>query len=179
MAANKKNIALTFGVYYGIFSVLLVVVQYATGDFTVSSGAGETNWFFTVLSLGAGVFFPVMALVQLKKSQGGFMSFGQGFKASFTVFIVSSLFVAAWMLIYTYVLEPNYQQVLIDNAYTQMQMQNGGSMSEQQMDTAMEWTKKMTGPLMLVLWTVLTSAILGAIGSLIYSGAIHAKPPVE
>mgnify|MGYP002152213339 CR=1 FL=1 len=177
MAQSNKNIARTFGMYYGLFSIVLVIIQYVTGDFTVQSDPGETNWFYTLLSLVGGVAFPIFALIKIKQANDGYLSFGKGFKSSFTVFIISALFVAVWMLIYTLVLEPGYQEALMDNTYSQMQAQGGG-MTEEQMDTAMQWTQSMTSPWMLALWAILTSAILGAIASLIYSAILQAKPPV-
>jgi hypothetical protein len=178
MSQSKSSISLTFGVYYGIFGIALVVIQYVTGDFTIDSEAGSGSWFYSALSITAGIAFPILALVNIKKANDGFLTFGQGFKASFTVFIIAALFTAGWMLIYSFVLEPNYQEAILNNAYEQMSAQ-GGAMTEEQMDQAMYWTTKMTGPLMLVLLTVLTTSIVGGIASLIYAGIMQKINPAS
>lgn len=178
MAQANSSVSLNFGVYYGIFGVALVVIQYVTGDFTLNSGSGSGSWFYTALSLLAGIAFPIMALVNIKKANDGYLTFRQGFKGSFTVFIVAALFTAAWMLVYSYILEPGYQEAIVNNAYEEMNAQ-GTAMTEEQMDQAMYWTTKMTEPLMLVLWTVLSTAVVGGIASLIYAGIMQKINPAS
>lgn len=174
MSTPNRQIAINYGVMYGIVSVVLVLVQYAMGDFTVNTQ--DQSWAMTGLSIALGILFPVLAMVKIKKSQGGYISFGEGFKSGFTVYIISAIFVAAWMLIYTLVLEPGYQEALLDQTYSQM-IESNPNMTDDQIEMGIGWTEKFTSPWILALWTIVGTALMGAIVSLILAAIVQKKQP--
>lgn len=162
MAQNLRNTAFSYGAIYGLISVTFVVIQYVSGDFEV--GQQRSFGFWGILSLLAAVIMPLLAMLQVRKDQGGQLSYGQGFKTGFTVFIIGSLFSAVWMLVYTYVLEPGYQETMLNESYAQMREQG---MDEDTIEQSLDLTRKFTSPLIMSLWTILGSALLGAVVSLI------------
>lgn len=172
---GKGGIALNYGVLLGIISVLSVVLQYVFGTYNVSGGDGN-SWIISLASFVLGVVIIVLAVNKIKKSNGGYISFKEAFKGGFTVYIISALFVAGWMLIYTYVLEPGYQDEIINQSVQQMEEQGG--VSEEQMETAISWTRKFTSPLMLSLFSILGAAFFGGIISAIIAAILKNNKPM-
>lgn len=162
MAQNFRNTAFAYGAIYGLVSVTFVVIQYVSGNFEVGQQQSFGVW--GILSLLAAVVFPLLAMLQVRKDQDDELSFGQGFRTGFTVFIIGSLFSAAWMLVYTYVLEPGYQETMLNESYAQMREQG---MDEDTIEQSLDLTRKFTSPIIMSLWTILGAALLGALVSLI------------
>ena len=163
MDQNPRNTAFSYGAIYGLISVTLVVIQYVMGDFKVG-GERDAFGFWGILGLAAAVVLPLLAMLQVRKDQGGLLSYGQGFKTGFTVFIIGSLFSAMWMLLYTYLLEPGYQETMLNQSYAHMKEQG---LDEDTIEQSLDLTRKFTSPLIMSLWTILGAALLGAIVSLI------------
>lgn len=173
--SSIKKLAINYGLVLGGISLLFSVAQYAMGDFTIGQSGG--NPIYTFLAFVIGVVIVVMALAKLKKGQGGFMQFGEGFKLGFSIYIYSALVTVVWMLLYTMVLEPNYKEDALDATAEQMYEQNP-SMSDEQMETAISWTEKFMSPVALVVMTILVSAFIGAIISAIVSAIMkNNRPP--
>lgn len=170
-AELRKKTGFNTGLILGIISLVSVVVQYATGEFSI--GRGSSSTFSTVTSIvvfAVGVYLIIRALNTVKRGQG-YLSFGEGFKVGFTAYIVSSLFTVAWLVVYCYVLEPDYQEQILDQTADQMYEQNP-NMSEEQIETALGWTAKFTGPFMMITFGVMGAALFGAIVSLILAAII-------
>ena len=166
MEKSGKQIAINYGVIYGVISVLFAVIQYATGTFKLG---GEQNITMNIIGLLIAIAVPVMALLAIRQSQGGYLTFKEGFRGAFMVTIIGTLFSAAWIAIYTLVLEPGYQEVMLEKVYEQMQAQGQG---EEALEMGMDWTKKTTGPLGMILTTLFSGVILGAVIALILSAIL-------
>lgn len=173
--SEGKKLAINNGVLLGVISIVPVVVQYSLGSYNVSGGEGNGIW--STLSFLVGVAIVVIAVLKLRKIQGGFMSFGEGFKLGFSVYIISSLFVALWMLVYCYSLEPGYQDELINVAMEDMDQ--NGDLTEDQIETAASWTRKFTSPIILTLFSILGAAFFGGIISAIIAAIVKRNKPVH
>lgn len=174
MNQSNNRIAYNYGLYYALTAIALVVIQYSLGDFKESMGNRSfTLW--TALGLVMMVGFPLAAMLKRRQEQGQQLSFGQGFKTGFVVVVIGSLATALWMLLYTLVLEPGYQEAIIDNTYQQMQKQGLG---EEQIEASIQMTKRFTSPVFMAVFTILSAAFMGAIISLILAAFTRKQPPV-
>lgn len=166
MEKTGKQIATQYGVIYGVISVLFAVLQYALGMFTLG---GEQNIAMSIIGILIAIAVPLMALLAIRKNQGGFLNFKEGFRRAFTVTFIGTLFSAVWIALYTLVLEPGYQDIMLEKVYEQMQEQGT---PEEAMKMGMEWTKKTTGPLGMILTTLFSGILLGALIALILSAIL-------
>ncbi len=174
-AEIRKKLAVNYGLLLGAAGVVISVIQYVTvEDFNMAvrdSGNGALAIAGIVLTL----LFPLLALLKAKKEQGGFITFGEGFKLAFSVVIYSALINVVWILLYTLVLEPGYQEAAQEAAIEQMYEQNP-DMSDDQMDQAISMMGNFTTPWMMALFGILFSAIMGAIIAVIEAAIIQKKP---
>lgn len=174
MANPQRQIAVNFGVIYGVAAVTLAVIQYATGDFQLGSGQSFNFWSLINILLTVGL--PVYALIKIRQANDGYLTFGQGFRHSFTVVIIGSLFTVVWILVYTYVLNTNYQEELMNQQY-QAFMESG--VSESMAESQMEMSKRFMTPGFMALFGFLGGALLGVILSLILGAIFQKKPPQQ
>ena len=162
-----NKIALNFGLYMGIVSVVVGVIQYVTGTYDLS-GQGDARWVSMIVGLVITVVFVIMAIKKYKKEGDGYLNFGEGFRLSFLTIIYSILISLVWLVLYMFVLEPDYQEQIIEASYERFEQQ-GIDPDSPQAEIGLEWTEKMTTPLFMLLWTVVNGAIFGAILSLIFA----------
>lgn len=174
MANPQRQIAVNFGVLYGVAAVSLAVIQYATGDFTLSSSQGFNFW--SILNILFTVGIPIFALVKIRQSNEGYLTFGQGFRHSFTVVIIGSLFTVVWILVYTLVLNTDYQEQLMNQQY-QAFMESG--ISESMAESQMEMSKRFMQPGFMALFGFLGGALIGVILSLILGAIFQKNPPQQ
>ena len=170
---NQRQVVINFGLMQGLLSVALAVVLYATGNYNIS-GQSDANILYSILNLIVSVIFPLLAIMKVREIGEGFISFGKAFGVSFQVILISAILGAIWLLIYTTTLEPNFQEAILQQNYEQFADQG---MSTDQIDNALEMTKRFTTPTFMSLFAVLTSAFFGAIISLILAGVLQRKDP--
>ncbi|RCH56103.1 hypothetical protein DJ568_04990 [Mucilaginibacter hurinus] len=114
-------------------------------------------------------YIPFIALLLLTQKEyrdelGGYMTFGQGFSAGFRYALFSGLLSALFTYIYLGFLSPDQWTKAMEVA--QAQMEEKGTMTDEQVKVAMDFTNKY-GMIMTVFAIAVGSAIMGAILSLI------------
>lgn len=177
MANNNKlgTIALNYGLLWGIIGVVLAVVSYATGAYDVSNNS-EDGKIYTYLSYPLALLFPILAILKFKKAEGGFISFGQGFKMTFLVFLYSTILSVVWMLVYTLVLEPGYVDLALENIERGM-LENNPNMTDEEVEFGMSISQNMMSPGWLTTMVVIVMAFWGAIEGLILGAIFQKKRP--
>ena len=83
--ASSKNIILNYGLYLGIASVLINLVNYAVGDYL------QPHWSIGILSFVIMIAAIVMAYNKFKELNNGFMSWGQSVKIGVGLTVVSAV----------------------------------------------------------------------------------------
>jgi len=151
-----------WGLYLGLISIVLSSIFWATGLFS----PGDNNTWVSVVSIVVSLGVLYIAGTELKKASGGILPFGTAFKGLFGVTVISMLFSLVWMVVYTTVLEPGFQQTIVDQSYEKMLEQNP-DMPEEQIDMEISMTEKFTSPLAMVLFTAVFGLVFGAIQALI------------
>ena len=170
-----RKIAMTYGLYMGIVSIVVAVIQYVSGMYDLS-GQGSMRWVSMLIGLAITVVFVIMAINKYKQEGDGFLNFGEGFRLSFSTIIFSILISLVWLVLYMFVLEPNYQDQIIEASYERFEAQ-GIDPDSPQAEMGLEWTEKMTTPLFMLLWTIVNGAIFGAVLSLIFAAFMKNNRP--
>jgi hypothetical protein len=110
------------------------------------------------------IVFLFLTQREFKEQIGGFMTFGEGFSAGFRYALFTGLVMALFIYLYCAVLSPAFFDKTIE--LSRVKMEEQGKMSSEQIDKAMEISKKW-GPLFAAFGTAVIYPIFGAIIGLI------------
>ncbi len=176
-AEARKKIAINYGLILGGITFLSGIAQYLLVDGYNLAVQNSGNTAFSIIGFVFLILLPALAILKAKKQQNGFITFGEAFKLAFTAIIYSSLISVVWILLYTLVLEPSYQETAQEIAMDQI-YQSSPDMSEAQAEQTIKFMSYFTSPWILAAITVLFSAIMGAIIAVI-EAAIFQKKTAE
>jgi hypothetical protein len=163
---KKSTVILMWGTATGIVLVIFYQILKATGQ--ENSGFKWLN----VLIMFLGLFIGTKQLRD--KANGGYLTFGEGFKTGFLMVLIITLLAS----ISTFIdlqMHPDFIDKVLDQARTNMI--NKG-MPEDQIEMGIAMTRKFTTPAWIVIWVVLFDLFFGAILSLITAGVNTKKKPI-
>lgn len=166
MDSAEKKLANEYGLYLGGLSVLVSVMAY------IFDLPYETQQQLGYLGLLFALGFIIFILKKVKSISGGYMNFKQGFKTALRMIVISSILSSAYLLTYTLVINPDYQDEIIEASLEQMEEQD---LPEESMEMAVEWTRKFTSPWLFVVWGFLGGVIPSLI-IIVIAVAIMQKP---
>lgn len=165
--------AKTFGLYLGVASVLFNALYYALGYTSI----GENDPVQSVVGIVLLLVFFILAALGQKKRQGGYLSYGEGFKTMLGAGVISSLIGVAYMAVMILVLEPDYQQDILNQTYENMIQQNP-DMTEEQLEIGMTMTEKFTSPMWMLLFMVFFGILFAAIFAAIIAIFVRKNKPI-
>ena len=149
--------ALKYAIITALAMFIFSIIMYITGMY-LNNGM---NWITYIIML-AGLVFAVKD--RRDKDLGGFISFGEGFKTGFVFCLLTGAMGAVFGLIMMNFIAPDMVDEILNKA--EADMINKG-VPDSQIEVAMEWTRKFMTPVWMVVWTLVMSALVGAILSLI------------
>ena len=105
-----KNIAVKYGVYALIITVIWTLIEHFLGYNTTNHETGQY-----ARMIGSFVFWLmiIFGIAAVRKQQGNVMTFGQGFKAGSTISVIYALGVSIWYAIYGEVINTQYKPTLM------------------------------------------------------------------
>lgn len=161
---SSKSIILNYGLVYGLITVLVNVIIYALNMHLETTG-GMIN-LLTVAVLV--IAFPILGGVKFKKSNGGFISWGQAVKVGIGIVLIGTLISIVYNHIFAGFIEPEfYNQV----AEIQRQALSDAGMAESQIDSQIEIQKMFQGTILGDAVGIVFFAFLGFVVSAI-TGAV-------
>jgi hypothetical protein len=163
---KKSTVILMWGGATGLTSVIFYQILYATGQ--EDSGLRWIN----VLIVFLGLFIGTMKVRD--KANGGYLTFGEGYKAGFLMVLIGTLLT----LIATVIdlqLHPDFIDKII--AKSRDGMINKG-MTEDQIEISLKYVRMWTTTPLIILFTVIGSVFFGAIISLVTAGLCTRKKPI-
>jgi hypothetical protein len=146
-----------------IFSLLVYLMNLYTSNWV--------NW-LGYLILFAGLIFVVKE--RRDKELGGYITFGQAWSTGFLFCIITGLIGVVTSYLLMNVIAPEMIDEIL--RVSEQRMIDKG-MPEEQIDVAMEWTRKFVTPTWFAIWGVVMTAIFGAILSLIVAGIFKRENP--
>lgn len=129
--ASSKNIILNYGLYYGVISVILSLIMYATGNHL------EQNMIGMLLGFVIMIAFIVLATKKFKDDNQGFLSWGQGVKTGMGVVLIGIIISGIYTYLFANFIEPDFKNQIIEKSI--VQWQDAGMTSDQ-----IEMSTKMT-----------------------------------
>jgi hypothetical protein len=124
--------------------------------------------------------FPILILVMIwgtltlrNKIQNGQMTYGRGLGAGTTISLFASVIVAVYMFVFFKFIDPEAIDRITSMQETKMLEQG---MSEEQVNMAIEMTKKFTNPITMAVGSVFSYTLYGFLFSLVISAFLKKKP---
>lgn len=158
--ASSTSIMLNYGLMLSFASILIAVVNYAIGD------VYKPHWSITVVSLAISVAVIVYGLMALKQSNDGLLKLGEALKLGLGISLISGIVYVVYLFLFTNFIEPEYftnlakvQEAAMLEAYP--------NMTDEQLESAMAMSAKMSGFGMISAITLIMSLFFGFIISLI------------
>jgi hypothetical protein len=160
--ASSKNIIINYGIYYGVISILISLVAYATGTHL------PPHWSIQVLNIATMIALIVMGIKKFKTDNGGFMSWGQAVKIGVGLSMISALITIAYNQLFINFIEPDFMQQLMT---FQEQTWIDQGLTSDQIEGAKAITEKFSGPVIssaiglvvAAFFSFIVSAIAGAV----------------
>ena len=150
-------VALKYAIITSLASFIFSVILYMTGLY-LNNGI---QWLGFIILL-VGLIFTIKD--RRDKDLGGFITFGQAFGAGFLFCIIVGLIGVLTTYIMMNFIAPDMVEQLLK--VTEQKLIDKG-MSDDQIQVAMNMTKKFMTPVMMAVWTVVGTAFIGCILSLI------------
>lgn len=162
MEENKPKtgkFALNFGLILGAVSVIFAFMLY-TADMHYQGGI-SVMLISLVLSLAA----VIIAMIQFKKANEGFMSFGQALKVGVGVCLIGGIIGIIFNQIMSNVIDPDMMAKAME--YQKNQLLETTNMTMEQVDAQMELGKTFSTPTMQIVFGLVFSLFMGFVLSLV------------
>ena len=162
MEENKPNtgkIALTYGLILGGISMVFMLMLYSL-DMHYQGGVMVMG-----VSVAITVVVIVIGMLQFKKANNGFMSFGQGLKVGVGIGLVGGIIGIIFNQIMAGLIDPQMMEKAME--YQKGLLLETTKMTAEQVDAQMEMGKKFTTPSMQIVFGLVYSVVASFLLSLI------------
>lgn len=161
--------ALNFGLILGALSVVFAFMLY-TLDMHYQGGI-----FVLLVSVILGIAVVVIAMLQFKKANGGFMTFGQGLKIGMGVCLIGGIIGIIFNQVLAGVIDPEMMSKATE--YQRAQLLEAGTLSPEQVDQQLEFGKQFSTPSMQIIFGLLFVIVSGFFYSLIPALILKKQKP--
>jgi hypothetical protein len=168
MAENESTSVTTrsVGLKYGVISTVIGLLTFLLPSF-LGMNPFDTTW--NTIGLVVTVVIIVFAHREFKIEGNNFMSYGQGMGIVFWIALVSTIIVAVISYVYVEMIDTSVMDLYYE---TQREGMEKGGMPESQIETSLEWTRKLFWPIYV---------FVGIVGSLVIGLIVtiftQKKPP--
>jgi len=164
---TSKKIMLTYGLYLALATIFVSLINYSFGN------VYKPHWIVQVSNMVLMIAFIVIAIKLFKDSNEGFLTLGQSIKIGLGVSLIASIIGVIYLFIFIKVIEPDFMTKMAE-FQQQTMFEKFPDMPEEQLEKALEMSKKFSTPTMIALFSIIFSLFFGLIISLI-AGAVMKK----
>ena len=155
---------LFFGVLFGLLMILSFVLIYILDidpveNRTIGTTSSIANYFLFP------IIFIALGCINFKKNNGGLISLGASLKVGVSIAFVGALILSLFSVIFN-ILFPEYIDEILSQT-RQIMMKSNPNLTTEQLESAVEMTRKFSSPIFSVPITLLLFSFLGLIYSLI------------
>lgn len=136
-APSVRAVGLKYGSILAIVNIVYFLALSLSGQNPFDNKWGWIGIIFSVAAL-------VLAQRNFKAEGDGFMTYGQGVGIGFWITLVSLLVGALFTYVYANIIDPATMETFYDRQYESMQDRG---MSDEQIEVAVSWTKKLFWPM--------------------------------
>lgn len=157
---TQTKVAMSYGALYGLSSIVVFLLFYFMGTDIQSKMPQYIGYILLIL-------FIIVGIKSYRDTElGGFISYGKAFGTGVLISIFGGVITAIFTIIFFTYISPDMAQKILEAA--QQNMADKG-MSEDQIQTSMSYAAKFMTPFWLFLFSILGSALMGIIFSLLIS----------
>ncbi len=158
--ASVKKIALNYGIYLVLASILLHVISVITNNHI------DQPWYLSLIGFIISVILFVYALKAFKKENGGFMSLSEALKVGMGAAVISGIIYAIYFYIFAALVEPTYISDLMEFRMDQM-IEGKPNITQEEIDQTSKIQAMFTKPWIMSAMVIIISLFWGFIISLI------------
>lgn len=151
--------ALNFGLLLGVVSVVFAFMLY-TADMHYQGGIPVM-----LISLALSLAALIIAMIQFKKANNGYMSFGQALKIGVGVCLIGGIIGIIFNQIMANVIDPDMMAKAME--FQKNQLLETTKMTVEQVDAQMEMGKSFSTPTMQIVFGLIFSIVIGFVLSLV------------
>jgi len=159
-SAQPKNVMITYGVILGVLSVIFALIYYVLGK------TYEQDSIRSILSFVLSAVVIFLGLKKFKELNNGYLTIGQAIKTGLGIAMISGLISVIYTVLFMTVIEPEYVNNVVEVS-RQAILEKYPDFSDEQLEQALDMTRKFSSPGMMAGIILLFSAIFGFIISLI------------
>jgi len=156
----------------GLMLSLILIVVDLIGGFAHLRFDTWFKWLSTIITFVGIIVF----CIQFGKQQTDGVTFGKVFGYGFKIALLVSALMAVYSLLSVFVIFPEFLDQLL--AKTRTDMEAKGNMSEEQIDVAVNMTKKFMKPIPLMLFAFLATLFFSTIAALLGAAFTKKTEPV-
>ncbi|MBQ4914816.1 DUF4199 domain-containing protein [Maribacter sp. MMG018] len=151
--------ALTYGLILGAISVIFAFMLY-TADMHYQGGIAVM-----LISLAITLAAVIIAMLQFRKANNGFMTFAQGLKIGVGVSLIGGIIGIIFNQLMANVIDPEMMTKAME--FQRNQLMETTALTPEQIDAQMEMGKKFSTPTMQIVFGLIFSLFIGFVFSLI------------
>lgn len=151
--------ALNFGLLLGVVSVIFAFMLY-TADMHYQGGIP-----IMLISLSLSLAALIIAMIQFKKANSGYMTFGQALKIGVGVCLIGGIIGIIFNQIMANVIDPDMMAKAME--FQKNQLLETTKMTVEQVDAQMEMGKSFSTPTMQIVFGLIFSVVIGFVLSLV------------
>jgi hypothetical protein len=155
--------ALKWGLITGITLVVYSIILY-TFNLT-------TNAAFSLIIYGIMIGGLILGMREYRTNNGGYMTYGEGMGLGALLSAVAGLLSSAFTVFYTQIIDPGFQERMIEQVRDQMEGQ--GKISDEQIDQAIKLMQKFQSPGLQFMFGLFGTILIGVVLSLIIAAFIR------
>lgn len=156
--APIKPVAYKYGLYYGLASILVLVIMYV--------GNLDKSWILTTISVVVSVLIFVYGIKEYKLSNSNVLSVGKAIKVGLAIAVIGGIITAIYSYVHYGYIYPEFIDMQMETAREQVMEQNP-NMSQEQLDQTMEFSSMFMSPGFMSIMSVVGALFFGLIVSLI------------
>jgi hypothetical protein len=161
----------SYGLYYGGFSILMMLVMYVT-ELNRSNAANYLNY----IGLVVLAYFIYQFVQEFKAQNEGFISFQKIFKAGLSIGVLGGVLSSIFFYVQVKFIDTGYIKFVLDQAIIEMQKKG---LSDAMIDTNMKMATKWTTAEFFLLMGVVGSLFISSFVAVIMAFAMKKPNPNE
>jgi hypothetical protein len=164
--ATVSSVAIKYGLLVGLISVVFSLILFLTQQNT-NTALGWISYVILIVGI-------VLAYREFKRSNSGFMSYGQGLGIGTLIGTVTGVLSAIFVYIYIAFVDSDLLERTRETQILEMERRN---MSDEQIDQAMEMTAGLFGPGFMALTALIGTIVLAFLFSLVIAAIMRNSRP--
>ena len=157
---SQSKVGMAYGAMYGLAASIVSLIFYFAGVDMQSKLPQYTGWVLLII-------FIVVGIKSYRDTElSGFISYGKSLGTGTVIGLFGGFITGIFTVLLFTIIDPGLTAKIIEKIQEQWAEKG---MTEEQISVALMWTKRMMSPVMLFIWSIVGSAFMSFLFSLIIS----------